>query len=71
MTNPSVLVIDDNFAVESTVAYDRLAFLEDYGNAGLDFSFCSGRGSDTQEYTSDAVVPDSSMGCLSHQTLFY
>ena len=55
MTNPSVLVIDDNFAVESTVAYDRLAFLEDYGNAGLDFSFCSGRGSDTQEYTSDAV----------------
>lgn len=64
MTNPIansklVLVIDDHYAAVAPVGekfYDRKHFLDDYGNLGFDFAFCTAWDEDEQRYSASAVM---------------
>jgi DNA-binding NtrC family response regulator len=56
---PSILVIDDHFAVEAAsdkLVYDRSAFLEDYGDLGFEFLFCSAWDERSGKHTLDAAI---------------
>jgi two-component system response regulator FlrC len=65
MSNPAagpasklVLVVDDHYASEAAghEFYDRNLFLDDYGDLGFDFSFCTAWDPDESRYSVSAVM---------------
>ena len=54
-----VLVVDDHYAAvapQGEEFYDRHHFLDDYGELGFDFAFCTAWDADEQRYSASAVM---------------